>query len=430
MSKPDICVIGLGYIGLPTASIFATQGFDVLGVDINPRVVETVNGGEIHIEEPGLRTMVKAGVNSGQLRASTELESANTYIIAVPTPCVVHSEDHRSSDLRAVEGAVEAMLQVIEPGSLVILESTSPPGTTQQYIGERLEAEGFRIGDDVFVAHCPERVLPGHIMRELTQNDRVIGGITSECARRAEGLYSSFVEGDIHLTDATTAELVKLMENTYRDVNIALANELANVCDHLRVDVNEVVDLANCHPRVNLHRAGPGVGGHCLPLDPWFVIESAAEQTPLIRRARLLNQQVPQRLVANVLSALEGVDSPSISIFGVAYKGDVDDARESPARDFIRLLGDAGVEVRVYDPHVRNFDIELSGLEPAVTQSDAIVILASHSEFRYIDPAELGKVMQSPRVFDYCNILDADKWRAAGFDFVGRGRYSLQPTET
>jgi UDP-N-acetyl-D-mannosaminuronic acid dehydrogenase len=422
MSKPDICVIGLGYIGLPTASIFATQGFDVLGVDINARVVETVNGGDIHIEEPGLRTMVKAGVNSGQLRASTKLEAAGTYIIAVPTPCVVHSEDHRGSDLRAVEGAVEAMLQVIEPGSLVILESTSPPGTTRKYVADRLAAEGFDIGEDVFVAHCPERVLPGHIMRELTQNDRIIGGITDECAARAEKLYSTFVEGDIHLTDATTAELVKLMENTYRDVNISLANELANVCDHLHVDVDDVVNLANCHPRVHLHSPGPGVGGHCLPLDPWFVIEAAPEKTHLIRSARLLNQRVPRYLVDQVARSLEGVDSPAVALFGVAYKGDVDDARESPGRDFIELFDELSVETRVYDPHVKQFPHELFGLEQAVRGADAIVVTCAHSEFKYLDPAELKKQMRGLKVFDFCNLLEREKWEASGFDYFGRGR--------
>ncbi len=422
MSKPDICVIGLGYIGLPTASIFATHGFDVLGVDINPRVVETVNGGDIHIEEPGLRTLVKAGVNSGQLRASTMLEPSDAYIIAVPTPCQVYAEDHRGSDLRAVEGAVEAMLQVIEKGSLVILESTSPPGTTQNYVADKLEEAGFTVGEDVFVAHCPERVLPGHIMRELTQNDRIIGGITEECAARASKLYSAFVEGDIHLTDATTAELVKLMENTYRDFNIALANELADICDHLQVSSPEVIALANCHPRVHLHQPGPGVGGHCLPLDPWFVIEAAPEQARLIRQARLLNQRVPEYLVARMAQVLGDEADPRVALFGVAYKGDVDDARESPGRDFARLLEDKlDASLTIYDPHVRHFDRELTSFEKAVTNADAIVITAPHSEFKYMDPTEVGKLMRHKVLFDWCNLVDQDKWRRAGFTVFGRG---------
>lgn len=420
-AKADICVIGLGYIGLPTASIFATQGFNVLGVDVNARVVETVSRGDIHIEEPGLRTMVRAGVHSGQLRAATKVAPADTYIIAVPTPCIAHRDDHRSSDLSMVEGAVEALLAVLKPGELVILESTSPPGTTQKLVADRLEAAGFTVGEDVFVAHCPERVLPGNIMRELTHNDRIIGGITPECARRAARLYESFVEGEIHLSEATTAELAKLMENTYRDVNIALANELADVCDHLGSNAAEVIRLANCHPRVNLHQPGPGVGGHCLPLDPWFVIESAPEQASLIRSARLLNQRVPDRLTDLVAAALKDSPAPTVALFGVAYKGNVDDARESAGRDFARLLAQKDITARLYDPHVHHVDLEMVGLEQAVQGADALIITTPHDEFKYLDPTELKKTMRTPRVFDFCNLLDPTKWQNAGFEYVGRG---------
>lgn len=424
MSEPraDICVIGLGYIGLPTASIFATQGFSVVGMDVNPRVVETVSRGDIHIEEPGLRTMVRAGVHSGQLRASTRVEPADTYIIAVPTPCITHRDDHRASDLSMVEGAVDALLEVLQKGALVILESTSPPGTTKKLVADRLETAGFTVGEDVFVAHCPERVLPGNIMRELTHNDRIIGGITPECASRAAKLYESFVEGAIHQTDATTAELAKLMENTYRDVNIALANELADVCDHLGSSAAEVIRLANCHPRVHLHQPGPGVGGHCLPLDPWFIIESAPEQATLIRSARLLNQRVPEYLTDLVHQTLKELPNPQVALFGVAYKGNVDDARESPGRDFARLFTQKGIAARIYDPHVHHVDLELVGLEEAVKNADALVLTTPHDEFKYLDPAELKKQMRTPRVFDFCNLLDPHKWQNAGFEYVGRGR--------
>ncbi|QDG51698.1 nucleotide sugar dehydrogenase [Persicimonas caeni] len=424
-SKADICVVGLGYIGLPTASMFAAQGFDVLGVDVSAHVVEIVNEGKIHIEEPGLRTLVSAAVKSGQLRAARAPQPAKTFIIAVPTPCRVNEKRHddRSSDLSYVDSAVEAILPVLEEGDLVILESTSPPKTTVERVAKPLVEAGFTPGEDVFVAHCPERVLPGHILRELTQNDRVIGGITMACAQRAARLYASVVEGQIHQTNATTAELVKLMENTFRDVNIALANELAGICDHLDVDVTRVIELANCHPRVNLHQPGPGVGGHCLPLDPWFVIESAPEQARLIREARLLNQAVPRYLVHQIKDTLELGNSSSakLAIFGVAYKGNVDDARESPGRDFVELLEGEPVDVAVYDPHVRHFEHELVGLQKAVQDADAIVITAAHDEFKFIDPSALIGLMRGHHVFDFCNLLDAKKWRSAGFTYVGRG---------
>lgn len=422
MSK-KICVMGLGYIGLPTASMFSNHGFQVLGVDVNPNIVETVNSGQIHIEEPGLRTLVTAGINSGQLRASTAPEPADVFIIAVPTPCRALREDHRESDLSFVEAAMNAILPVLAKGNLIILESTSPPGTTKKMIVVPLQEAGFTIGTDIFVAHCPERVLPGYIMRELTQNDRVIGGITSLCAKLAADLYRSFVEGAIHVTNATTAELVKLMENTYRDVNIALANELANICDHLQVDASRVIELANCHPRVNIHSPGPGVGGHCLPLDPWFVIESAPKSTTLIRTARLLNQSVPAYLADRINSALHGITQPKVAIFGVAYKGNVDDARETPASDIIRHLyaHKNAPKINIYDPHVRHFEHDLSSLEETVTGADAIVVTTAHSEFKYLDPLELKKLVRKSIVFDLCNLLDRAKWTNAGFTVIGRG---------
>jgi UDP-N-acetyl-D-mannosaminuronic acid dehydrogenase len=430
MDKPDICVIGLGYIGLPTASIFATQGFKVLGIDINPSVVDTVNGGNIHIEEPGLRTMVKAGVNSSQLRASTDIEPSDVYIIAVPTPCSDTDGGDRQSDLRAVEHAVDSILEVIEEGALVILESTSPPGTTADLVAAPLERAGMTVGEDVFVAHCPERVLPGHILRELTQNDRIIGGMTEACSARAEELYRSFVEGSIHLAGATEAELIKLMENTYRDVNIALANELADICDHLGVDAQRIIELANCHPRVHLHRPGPGVGGHCLPLDPWFVIESAPEQATLIKQARLLNHRVPELLVDDIVETLADVDDPRVAVFGIAYKGNVDDVRESPGLEVVERLEAQGVDVRIYDPHVRGISRELVGLEQSVAQADAIVITSAHDEFKYLDPAEFTAKVRQHWLFDFSNHLSAQKWIDAGFSYVGRGRFQRGRTRS
>lgn len=425
-NQHDICVIGLGYIGLPTASMFATQGFDVLGVDINPTVVETVNNGEVHIEEPGLRTMVNAAVNSGQLQAATEPAPADVFIIAVPTPCK-HDDDstNRSSDLSYIESAVEAMLPSLQEENLVILESTSPPETTRKHVAEPLRRAGYTPGESVFVAHCPERVLPGNILRELIQNDRTVGGVTEACSRRAAEFYGEVVDGDIHRTNATTAELVKLMENTYRDVNIALANELAGICDHLSVDVTRVIELANYHPRVNLHWPGPGVGGHCLPIDPWFVIESAPEQATLIRQARLLNEKVPAGLAGEVADRLEGAgeaETPKkVGIFGVTYKGNVDDTRETPATELIEELEERGVDIAVYDPHASGFDRELCGLEETVRDADALVIASAHDEFKYLDPAGLLQLMRGNELYDFCNLVDAAKWTSAGFIHRGRG---------
>jgi UDP-N-acetyl-D-mannosaminuronic acid dehydrogenase len=418
----DLCVVGLGYIGLPTASMFATQGYDVLGVDIDDHVVRTVNDGDIHIDEPGLRTMVKAAVNSEQLRARTEPASADTFVIAVPTPSEERERGRLESDLSYIDQAVEAILPEIETGNLVLLESTSPPGTTIERVADRIASErNLKPGEDVYVAHCPERVLPGRILQELTQNDRVIGGVTESCARRAASLYEGVVDGDLHETGATTAELVKLMENTYRDVNIALANELANICDHLGVDVTRVVELANFHPRVELHHPGPGVGGHCLPIDPWFVVESAPEQSNLIQQARRLNQAVPRYLVDELESALDDVDSPKVALFGVAYKGNVDDAREAPARAFLELFDERHIAADVYDPHVRQFDRELTGFEEAISGADAIVVTAAHDEFKYLDPGGLTDLMRHHHLFDFCNHLDLQKWREAGFACRGRG---------
>jgi len=265
-----VCVLGLGYIGLPTAAVLATHGFSVVGVDANAVVVDTVNNGGIHIKEPGLNTIVQAAINSGNLVVRTKLERANAFIIAVPTPL-----ESRRADLKYVKSATESIVPYLERNNLVILESTVPPKTTEELLVPILEQSRLKAGEDFYLAHCPERVLPGNILKEIIENDRIIGGINPESAAKAKALYSRFVSGAIYLTDATTAELVKVMENTYRDVNIALVNELSRICTKLGINVWEVIELANKHPRVNLLRPGPGVGGHCLAVDPWFVVEKA-----------------------------------------------------------------------------------------------------------------------------------------------------------
>jgi len=414
-----ICVLGLGYIGLPTASILATNGLQVNGVDVNPHVVETINQGRIHIEEPGLKTIVQAAINSGRLRATTEPVEADVYIIAVPTPITAT----KTADMAFVKSAAKAILPLLKPGDLVVLESTSPPGTTRDLLAPMLATTGLTLGKDLFLAHCPERVLPGKILKELIENHRVIGGFTPTCAERARDLYATFVSAEMHLTDATTAEMVKVMENTYRDVNIALANELAILSEGLSINAWDVVRLANLHPRVNLHQPGPGVGGHCISVDPWFIVEQAPETAKIIRMARQINDTMPEYVVAWITESLKGISNPKVTILGVAYKGNVDDTRESPALEVLRHLAKAGSTVSIYDPHVHHFEYELNSLEEAFQDSDMVVLLAPHNEYKYLHPSELGKLMRRRVVFDTRNMLRLDAWTLAGFQthVIGNG---------
>lgn len=408
----DICVLGLGYIGLPTASIFATNGSTVVGVDVNPNVVDTINKGRIHIEEPGLQTVVQAAIHSGRLRATTTPVEADTFIIAVPTPIT----NEKNADLNFVRAAASAILPVLRPGNLVVLESTSPPGTTRDLLAPIFENEGFVVGKDIFLAHCPERVLPGKILTELIENHRVIGGFTPECANRARSLYARVVTGDLHITDATTAEMVKVMENTFRDVNIALANELSVVCEDIRVNVWDVVRLANLHPRVNLHHPGPGVGGHCISVDPWFIVERSPSLAKLIRLARNTNDAQPELVAERACQLLSGIHNPKVTVLGVAYKGNVDDTRESPALEVIHSLRKKSIKVSIYDPHVRDFEYELSTLEDAFRDSDLIILLAPHNEYKYLAPQQIFSLVRHPIVFDTRHHLPLQEWRSSGFN--------------
>lgn len=408
----SICVLGLGYIGLPTASLFATHGHRVLGVDISERVVDTINSGEIHIEEPGLFTLARAAVGSGNLRADLLPETSDVYIICVPTPLT----DSKACDLSFVENAVEAIIPLLKKGDLVILESTSPPGTTRDLIAPMIGQNGLTVGTDIHLSHCPERVLPGRILKELIENARIIGGFTPECARVTEALYGGIIEGPIYLTDCTTAELAKIMENTYRDVNIALANELGHLCEDLGISAWDVINLANKHPRVNIHQPGPGVGGHCISVDPWFLVDKFPDLAKLIHLSRQTNDDQPERVIERALSILSGVsDRPRVAVFGVSYKGNVDDTRESPALEIIEGLKDK-VELRVYDPHVKSgIGYEMSSLEEAVSDADLLIVLADHNDFRFLAPEELGKHMRTRLLFDTRNFLDAKRFRDAGF---------------
>lgn len=402
-----VCVVGLGYIGLPTASLLATKGFEVQGVDVNPDVVDTINAGDIHIVEPELDILVRSAVQSGRLEAALKPEPADVFILAVPTP---FREEHKP-DLQFVEAGARLVAGVLEAGNLVILESTSPVGTTESVLEWIREERPDLDGESLHLAHCPERVLPGDIIRELVANDRVVGGITPEATERAAEFYRTFVAGTVFPTDSRTAELVKLAENTYRDVNIAFANELSRICGELEVDVWELVGLANHHPRVNILEPGPGVGGHCLAVDPWFVVDSAPETARLIRTAREVNDHKPAWVARQVLGAAQAFRSargrdPTISCFGLTYKADVDDLRGSPAVEVIRSLAEAGAgRVLVTDPYVPELPPALNGSRArlvgsaqALEEGDIAVGLVDHRLFRRIPPASFsGKVVVDAR---------------------------------
>ena len=409
-----ICVIGLGYIGLPTASIFATHGYKVNGVDVNENILNLVNNGESHIEEPGLNTLVRAAVLSKNLSASTKPSKADAFIICVPTPLNAVT---CTSNLDYVRTAAESITPYLKYGSLVILESTSPPGTVKNVLIPILEKSGLKAGTDLFVAHCPERVLPGKILKELVENDRIIGGINEESAKRVKELYQSFVSGNIYLTDSTTAEMCKLMENTYRDVNIALANELVIISERLGINVWEAIELANKHPRVNLHSPGPGVGGHCIPIDPWFIAEAAPDDAELIKLSRRINDGMVE-FVIHMLKGMIG-DTGVVSIFGAAYKGNVDDARESPTVHLVELLCRAEYEVKVCDPHVQRFKYELQDIDSSIANSDCIILMADHNEFtdNTIDIIEgMARKMRQQNLIDTRNCLNHELWKSAGFN--------------
>jgi len=408
----SICVMGLGYIGLPTASVFAANGFQVLGVDVSRDVVDTINAGNIHIEEPGLHTLVRAATQSGNLRAALSPHKADVFILAVPTPL---DPDAKKADMHFVRESAEAIVPYLERGNLVILESTSPPGTSRNLVAPILETSGLKVGPDLHLAHCPERVLPGRILTELIQNDRVIGGYDELSAQKARDLYATFVEGEIFLTEVTTAEMVKIIENTFRDVNIALANETALLCERFGIDFWEVARLANRHPRVNMHRAGPGVGGHCISVDPWFLVEQAPETAELIHTARRRNDGMPAHVVRRTMEIMAGVGEPKVAALGLAFKGNVDDMRGTPSLPVIEGLRAEGATVAAHDPHVKKAPFELANLEACFTDADCVLLLTDHNDYKYIDPRQVARLVRTPRLFDTRNFLEHEAWREAGF---------------
>jgi len=398
MSFKQICVLGLGYIGLPTCSILATKGYSVLGVDVNPAIVATINEGRIHITEPDLDLFVKAAVGSGKLRAALKPEPSDVFIVAVPTP---FREGHKP-DMTYVEEATRALVPVLKPGNLVVLESTSPPRTCERIMAPILATSGLKIGEDVFIAHCPERVLPGQIMKEVVENDRVIGGINRASAEKARDLYASFVKGQIFLTDATTAEMVKLVENSFRDVNIAFANELSMICEKLGLNVWELISLANRHPRVNILRPGAGVGGHCIAVDPWFIVDACPQEARLIHAARTVNDDKPHWVIRKIKAAAERFKRPAIGILGLAYKQDIDDLRESPAVEIARHLKQEGIgELLVCEPYVKEHrEFTLYQLDEVIRRADILVLLVAHQAFKTVD----RELLKPKVVIDTCGL--------------------------
>lgn len=400
MMIATVSVVGLGYIGLPTAAVLAAAGCHVIGVDINRHAVDTINEGRIHIVETGLGEMVEKVVSTGNLRATATPEAADAFLIAVPTPVL---SDH-APDMSYIQSACEAIAPVLKKGDTVILESTSPVGATEQvaaWLGAArpdltMPAPGNDGAGDLFIAYCPERVLPGNVLFELVRNDRVLGGLTPACSRAAAAVYALFVEGECILTDARTAEMCKLTENAFRDVNIAFANELSLICDQLSIDVWELIRLANRHPRVNILQPGPGVGGHCIAVDPWFIVASAPEQSQLIRTARCVNDGKPEWVLSKVRTArakvakTKGGELPvRIACLGLAFKPNIDDLRESPALAICeRLADDAALEVLAVEPHIDTLPDTLAGrvqlvdVEKAVATADIVLLLVDHALFR------------------------------------------------
>ncbi|KAF0803374.1 UDP-N-acetyl-D-mannosamine dehydrogenase [Alcanivorax xiamenensis] len=403
MNFDTICVVGLGYIGLPTATMFASRRKKVIGVDVNQHAVDTINRGEIHIVEPELDIAVHAAVKEGYLRATTRPEPADAFLVAVPTPFKKGADAGNipTPDLSYIQAAADSIAPVLKKGDLVILESTSPVGATEQMAAWLAEARSDlsfpqHSGEesDIRVAHCPERVLPGHVMHELIENDRIIGGMTTKCAEASRDLYRTFVRGECLLTTARTAEMAKLTENAFRDVNIAFANELSVICDKVDIDVWELIRLANRHPRVNILQPGPGVGGHCIAVDPWFIVSETPEEARLIKTAREVNDLKPSRVLEKVRSLVKGHDVKDLVFYGVSFKADIDDLRESPALGIVvKALDEWSKDINVYIVEPNATDLpgivsaaEKVAFEDAVKKDACHVLLVDHKEFKRKKP--------------------------------------------
>lgn len=409
----SVCVLGLGYIGLPTASVIASRGVQVIGIDVKEEVVAKINKGEIHIVEPDLEAVTAHAVQQGYLRAATKPEVADAFMIAVPTP--FHDG---KADLAYVEAAGRSIAPLLRKGNLVVLESTSPPGTTDRLVEQmaamRPDLKFPSAGDedcDVHVAYCPERVLPGRVLTELVENSRVIGGITAGCSAKAEELYRIFCKGELNVTNARTAEMCKLTENAFRDVNIAFANELSIVCEKLGINVWELIKLANYHPRVNILQPGPGVGGHCIAVDPWFIVAAAPDEARLIRTSREVNDSKPQLVLGKIRTAIDkrgAAGRPTVALLGLAFKADVDDLRESPALAIAETVAGWGnCEIIVSEPNIDKLPESLAGkphvrmledIQEVVGRAEILVMLVNHRPYTEIQRGKLdGKTLIDTR---------------------------------
>tara|TARA_B110000008_G_C16978328_1_gene567102 strand:- start:3781 stop:5034 length:1254 start_codon:yes stop_codon:yes gene_type:complete len=410
----QVSVIGLGYIGLPTAALIASKGVKVVGIDISHDIVKNVNKGKIHIVEPNLEELVKNSVLNGNLRASQLAEKADVFILSVPTPF----KENKKPDLSHIKSAIKTIAPILEKGNLIILESTSPVGTTEKivkWVNEirpelTLPEYGIDTVSDVNIAHCPERVLPGNILFELVENDRIIGGVSVDCARKAIDFYKAFVIGKCLSTDCRTAELSKLIENSFRDVNIAFANELSLICDRLGINVWELINLANRHPRVNILQPGPGVGGHCIAVDPWFIVHSAPEEAKIIQLARIINDEKPNYVLKKIDEIIANSDKHvsklSIACMGLSFKPDIDDIRESPALEISKKLKLLGFKKQyIVEPNIsmlpeelNSNNVKLEKLEKAINHSDILLLLVDHAPFKQIDFSILtGKIIIDTR---------------------------------
>lgn len=398
-----LTVIGLGYIGLPTALLFASKGVEVIGVDTNKEVVQKLNSGKLHIEENGMEELLSETLETEKFKASTVVKSSDYFIIAVPTP---HLKDN-SCDVSYLKSAVSKLQNIIKKGDTIVVESTIAPRTMEDVIQPIIESYGFEVGKDIFLAHCPERVLPGKIIHEMVHNNRIIGGITSMCTQKAIELYKVLVEGKLLETKASTAEMSKLMENTYRDVNIALANELVKISNTLNINALDVIKLSNEHPRVNIHTPGPGVGGHCLAVDPYFIVSSDEKNAQIIAKGREINNSMPDFVIQKVNKIMEKIKGKKITVLGLTYKGNIDDIRESPALDIyheLKLKSD--FEVIAQDSHVELDWVE-NDIEKSLVGSDLALILTDHDEYKDITKF-IHKSMNKTIVFDTKNIVKQD----------------------
>ena len=391
-----VCIIGQGYIGLPTAALFSSNNCEVVGVDISEEMIENLNKGIIHIEEPGISDIINKAIEKNTYKASLIPENADAFIITVPTPYIA---ENYSCDLSYVITACEEIIPYLNRENTVIIESTIAPMSIDEVIKPIFEKAGFIIGEDLYLAHCPERVLPGKILDELVNNDRIVGGVTPKCSKKASEVYGQFVKGNLILTEAKTAELSKCMENTFRDVNIALANELTKICAEIGVNALDVIKMANKHPRVNLHSPGPGVGGHCLAIDPYFIYAKAPETAKIIKLARDTNKSMPD-FVCNYVKKI--IPSGKIAILGVSYKGNSDDDRESPAFEIIEKLC-SNYEISIHDPHINN--PTFVSFEGAIEKSDLILVLCDHDEFKHLDYDLISESMEKPIIFDTKDII-------------------------